>query len=212
MATTGWQELRRVGERLLSDEKVNPESLEALSPSITAQVSAETLSHPTRIPKCAEVQIERVQKRQHQNTGATSSPRSKCDSDNAKIKADAATDGRVGALRNSDLVRLFLRLHLLVGQQEGGRGPCQSAISPLRISAFPSPHHAAGPPAPIVLQPEEPVQTRKEGSEDRVGQTIFMTRIDPIACDNLVWPSHTDHRAPHGLLCLLLEYQHFFPP
>jgi hypothetical protein len=62
MATTGWQELRRVGERLLSDEKVNPESLEALSPSITAQVSAETLSHPTRIPKCAEVQIERVKK------------------------------------------------------------------------------------------------------------------------------------------------------
>jgi hypothetical protein len=116
-----------------------------------------------------------------------------------------------GALRNLDPLRLLLRLHLLVRQQEIDRGPCQPAISPLRISAFPSPHHAARPPAPVVLRPVEPVQTRKEGSEERVGQTIFMTRIATIACDTLVWPSHTHHRAPHGPLCLLLRYQHFSP-
>src|SRR5882762_68159 len=123
----------------------------------------------------------------------------------------AATDGPRGALRNLNPVRFLLRLYFLVRQQEIDRGPCQPAIPPLRISAFPSPHHAARPPAPVVLQPEEPVQTRKEGSEDRVGQTVFMTRIDAIACNNLVWPSHTHHRAPLGPLCFLLGYQHFSP-
>jgi hypothetical protein len=106
---------------------------------------------------------------------------------------------------------LLLGLHSLVREQRSDRGACQPAISPLRISAFPSPHHAARPPASVVLRSVEPVQTWKEGSEQRVGQTILMTRIDTIACDNLVRPSHTHHRAPHGSLCLLLGYQHCFP-
>src|ERR1700730_16119994 len=85
----------------------------------------------------------------------------------------------------------------------------QPAISALRASAFPSPHHASGTPASEILCPKEPMQARKESSKGRVEQAISVARIDSIEGDDPSPPSYAYHRAPHIVLGVLLEYEHF---
>jgi hypothetical protein len=90
----------------------------------------------------------------------------------------------------------------------------QPAISPplRRLSQLPSPHHASRPPAPEILRPKEPMQARKQSSEERIEQTESVTRVDSIRCDDPGLPSYSHHRAPHGPLGVRLGYQHLVLP
>ena len=53
------------------------------------------------------------------------------------------------------------------------------------------------------------MQARKEGSKGRIEQAISMARIDSIEGDDPGPPSYSYHRAPHIVLGVLLEYEHF---